>query len=338
MNANLSIFIAAISFSFYPLLNSIALETTSPYLLALIAQFTVTIVALLVLIYNLKSLSKTQEIFKYYSKLPIEIKMIPFLSGTGILVGTLFFLSALSMMSKAGATLIMECWPIFAIIVARALLSHKNWQPLKLMDFILCLLALLGMLFITASESNITLEAFLKNPFIFFQTQSFDNAIGIILAVLSALCFAWGSVARSYFADKLPKDMRIKFFHKKNSLAEANFTYALTYIYGIPIAILCFYLFEVENTSFDYVAVLPIFLLSISLVLTSVFYAYGLLIATNANINLLWYIAPVLATIWLVFYGYSHLTPFIFIGGFLIILSNIILVLTNKKNIEKTYE
>jgi drug/metabolite transporter (DMT)-like permease len=68
------------------------------------------------------------------------------------------------------------------------------------------------------------------------------------------------------------------------------------------------------------------------LVSTSVFYAYGLLISQNANINLIWYFAPVLATVWLVVFGYSQMTPLLIIGGILIIFANIVLILSNKKS------
>jgi drug/metabolite transporter (DMT)-like permease len=331
MNATIAIFIAAFSFSFYPLLNTIAMETTSNFLLAMIVQIVTPIFSFVVLVFHLKSVSKSFNLFKIYFKLPWDIQIIPILSGTGIFLGALFFLFALEMMSKAGATLIMECWPLMAILVARSLLTHKEWDAFKPLDGLLIIITLIGLAFISASEANLSLEEFITSPQNLFAGQSLEGLAGIILAILAALCFAWGGVSRSYFVTKLPNEMRVNYFGKKESLAEANFTYMMTYIFGVPSAIFCFFMFESSNPEFSTDAILPIIMIAISLIITSAFYAFGLLIARNANINLLWYIAPVLATLWLVIFGYSVMTPLLVLGGFLIILANFILIFANKK-------
>lgn len=223
----------------------------------------------------------------------------------------------------------MESWPLIAMIIARALMTQKNWEPFKPLDFILMLIAIVGMVLITASEANITLETFLNNPLYFFSQQDFDGIIGIVLAVLSAVCFAWAGVSRAYFASILPEKMRVHFFSTTNSLSEANFVYMLTYLFGIPSAVLCYYLFDTSSVKIS-IASLPIItLLGLSLVLTSIFYGYGLIVAKNTNVNLLWYIAPLLAVLWLVIIGYSTITPLLIIGGFLIIVANVILILTS---------
>lgn len=331
MNAITAILIAAISFSFYPLLNTLAMANVSPYLLALSTQLITFFVSLGYLLVTVGSFSKIKDLMYLFFKLPFETVLVPILSGTGIFAGGLFFISALDMMSKAGATLIMESWPLMAIVVSRALLTRKKWEPFCLRDLGLMLLALFGMFFITASEVGMSLDDFTNDPFSFFQEQTFEGVIGIILAVLSALCFAWAGVSRAYFASILPEKMRIHFFGKKDSLSEANFTYMLTYLFGIPSAVLCFFMFEGSQFEFNMVSILPIVLLGFVLTITSMFYAYGLIIANNANVNLLWYIAPLLATVWLVMFGYSTLTAFIFIGGGLIIGANLFLVLSSKK-------
>jgi len=332
MSAVTAILIAAISFSFYPLLYTIGMETTSNYLLALIVQIVTPVFSFFLLGYHLKSPTKTIGLIKSYFKLPWNIQIIPILSGTGILGGTLFFIFALEMMSKAGATLIMECWPLIAILVARSLLTHKHWEDFKLLDLVLIILTLIGLSFISASEAGLTLEQFLSSPQSIFSNKGFEELLGILLALLSALCFAWGGVSRSYFVEQLPNDMRLKYFGKTQTIAEANFTYMMTYILGIPAAILCFWMFEKQPIEFAFTGIIPVTLIAISLIITSAFYAYAVVIASNANINLLWYIAPVLATIWLIIFGYSSMTPLLFVGGLLIIFANIILLTVNNKS------
>jgi drug/metabolite transporter (DMT)-like permease len=333
MNAIIAILIAALSFSFYPLLNTIAMQTIPNYLLALLVQLATALISFLLLVFALGSAVKIKNVFISFWQLPWDLKIIPLLSGTGIFAGGLFFIFALDLMTKTGATLIMECWPLLAIIASRALLTDKTWESFTLIDLILMFMTFFGLALITASEAGLSIDEFFKNPIAVFSGKDNNELLGVLLAILSAVCFAWAGVSRSYFASKLPESFRLEYFGKNNSIAESNFTYMLTYIFGIPSALLCFYMFEYEAAVFTIKNISVTFLVSISLVVSSVFYSYSLLIATNANINLLWYTAPLLATIWLIIFGYSFLTPLIIIGGTLIIFANLILILvSNKKN------
>jgi drug/metabolite transporter (DMT)-like permease len=328
MNAITAFTISAIAFSFYPLLNTIALETTSPFLLALCIQITTMVASALYLCVNLKSHTNLKTLFSSFWKLDFETKMIPVISGIGIYLGGIFFIFALSLMSKAGASLIMETWPILAMLIAPVLLNKDH--VFSLLDFVLMLISLLGLLFITAAEANNSLEDFMNNPLFIFNSQGFEGSIGIIVAILSAFCLACSSVARSYFANILPNEFRINNFGKIETIAESNFTYLLTYVFGLPLAIMSYVLME-DRTFIEISSVIPIVTIGLVFVLVSVFYSYALLIAKNANINLIWYISPLLAAVWLALFNYSNITPMLILGGLLIIISNVILVITSKQ-------
>lgn len=331
MSATLAIIIAAISFSFYPLLNSIAMEFMPKYFLALMVQIITTLLSFFLLTFHMKSFKKTLQIIRLFWKLPWDLKIIPLLSGTGIFMGALFFIFALDLMNKTGATLIMECWPFLAIVITRALLTHKDWEPFKILDAILMILAFMGLMLITVSESGQNINDFFANPLGILNADEPSELLGVLLAVLAALCFAWAGVSRSYFSSQLPTKFRLHFFSKKDSLSESNFTYMLTYMFGLPTAFAIYFLFSVEPPRLTLTVLPVLILLGASLVATAIFYSYALLVTKNANINILWYIAPVLATVWLILLGYSTLTPLILIGGALIICANLILVLINKE-------
>jgi drug/metabolite transporter (DMT)-like permease len=328
MNAIIAITISAIAFSFYPLLNSIALQYTSPFLLALCIQIATIVFSASYLLITQKHISQLRYLFHSFWKLDFEIKIIPFISGIGIYLGGIFFIFALSLMSKAGASLIMETWPILALIISPVVLRKK--QSFSALDAVLILVSFIGLLFITAAESEKPLESFIQNPFFIFNSQDFSGSIGIMVAVLSAICLAGSSIARSYFVSILPVDFRIKFFKKKDTISEANFTYLLTYLFGFPLALISFLLME-DSIFIDINASLPIIMIGVIFVIVSTFYSYALLVADNANINLIWYISPVLAAVWLALSGYSQITPMLVLGGFLIIVSNIILISVSSK-------
>jgi hypothetical protein len=86
-----------------------------------------------------------------------------------------------------------------------------------------------------------------------------------------------------------------------------------------------------DSIFIDINASLPIIMIGVIFVIVSTFYSYALLVADNANINLIWYISPVLAAVWLALSGYSQITPMLVLGGFLIIVSNIILISVSSK-------
>ena len=216
MNSSITaIFIAALSFSFYPLLNAVALDLVSPYLLAFLVQLITAGLSFILLVLNLKSFKNAINIILLFWKLPWDLKIIPFLSGTGIFAGGLFFVLSLNLMTKTGATLIMECWPLLAIIVARALLTQKKWDSFRLSDTLLIILSLSGLLCITLSESGKSLLNLLNGQDKLFSDSDPSNLLGVLLAVLSAICFAWAGVSRSYFANQLPEKFRVHFFQRE---------------------------------------------------------------------------------------------------------------------------
>jgi drug/metabolite transporter (DMT)-like permease len=57
----------------------------------------------------------------------------------------------------------------------------------------------------------------------------------------------------------------------------------------------------------------------------------ALLRATSPTINMLYYIAPVLAVLWLYFLGMGEITPTIIVGGALVIASNVLVIRKSKK-------
>jgi drug/metabolite transporter (DMT)-like permease len=334
-NATIAILIAAFSYSFYPLLYSLALDIGTIFSILLFVQITLPIISCSIIAYQFKSMHKMFSLLYDTMKLDWDVLIISILAGTGAFLGMLFFIYALEMMSKAGATLIMECWPLMAIIVTRALLSHKEWESFRPIDLILILMCFCGFILIYASEMGFSLEQFFSSPHTLFSDSSYEELFGVLLAVMAALLFAWAGVARSYFVTKLPDEFRIHYFGQKDSITEMNFSNMAIYAFGIPSAIIGYLWFEEDSFVLNSEFITYILLITLCLTVTGIFYSYSLLIAHNANINLLWYFAPVLAIIWLSIFGYSVLTPLVILGGFLIIFANIILILITPKRQKK---
>lgn len=334
MNAITAISLSALAFSFYPLLNAFGLGVTTPILFALFNHIATIIVCFFVLTVFMRSPVKTFHALKGFMALPIETRMIAVFSGISVYLGGLCFLFSLSLMSKAGAAVIMEMWPILAIFIAPIMMIEKKWKSLGLLDIFLIALSLFGVLMITAAEKSLTLWQFIQNPFFMFTNQDVYAYIGIIVAFLAAFCFAFSGVSRSHFANRLPRDFRLQHFKKTETITESLYTYLLTYLLGFPIAIILLFFLEPEASA-QITSFAPAMFNGFVLVATSALYSYAVLKADNSNINLIWYFAPLLAAIWLSLFGLSQITDMLVIGGSLIVIANVVLILSSRRKAPK---
>jgi len=330
MNALTAISLSAIAFSFFPLFNSLGLAVTSPILFALFNQIATISIAFVCLWLMVKSPTRIADMLKSFWSLQRETKLILFFSGLSTYLGGVFFLFALSIISKAGATIVMEMRPLIAIFIAPLLMIEKKWQSFTHRDFCLIVIAISGLWMIIASESMMTFDEFLQDPFYMFTNRPPRSYIGIVVSLLSAFCFAFSGISRAHFANKLPDDFRIKHFGKAETMTESLYTYLIAYSFGFPFSILL--LFFLETGSYASItSVIPAFLNGMTLVATSVFYSYAILKTRNSNINLVLYFSPLLAAMWLSFAGLSNITEMLVIGGVLIIMANIFLVFFDRK-------
>lgn len=335
MNAFFIMMLSALAFSFFPLFNSYGLAVTSPILFALLNQVATLVVVICVFLVLIKSPAKALEMVKGFFSLSLENKLIAFFSGFAVYLGGVFFLFSLTLMSKAGATVIMEMRPLIALFIAPILMIEKKWDSLRPIDGLLILLSLGGLLMLTASERAMTFAQFLSDPFMMFRDQSPYAYIGIVIAFLSAFCFAFSGVSRAHFANRLPHDFRVKYFNKTESITESVYAYMMAYILGFPLSILLLIFLE-PNAQMEVMSLIPALLNGFALVGTSVFFSYAILKAKNANVSLVLYFAPLLAALWLYMAGFSDITEMLVLGGGLIIISNLILITTSKK--KKTQE
>jgi len=326
-NAVIAILLSALSYSVYPLLNAFGLMAASPITMSLVNHFMTMLVSFIMLAVLLKGWRPCFGALSAFMRLPNNCKVTAFFSAISVYMGGVFFLYALTLMSKAGATVIMEMWPILAIFIS-AVLIHKKWAALRVIDMVLMAVCVLGIFMITAAERQLTILEFLQNPFFMFDDMKFEEYIGVLLAVLAAYCFAFSGVSRAQFLQILPFEFKQDFF-KSNALACLNqnvYIYLVTYIISAPLAILLVLVLDI-NFTFSFAALPAAIGVGIVLTLASVLYSLALVNAVSPSINILWYVAPVMAALWLAFAGFTQITPLLVLGAVLIIAANIILIM-----------
>lgn len=326
MQPIIAICLAGFSFSFFPLMNAIGTQYADPVTFSVINHAATIFVSFILLFAFFKGPTHAIVVLKQFLILPHNVKLIALFSGIAVYLGGLFFILALKLMSKAGATMITEMWPALAIFITPIFIA-KKWQRIRALDIWTLLLCLIGVVFITASETGQNFSNFIKQPFFLQQEYGFETYIGIFLAVLSAYCFAFSGVSRAHFANSLPQDFRDEHMDGGITIKEATFTYLLTYLLGVPLVVLLFFVME-TGANLSPEAILPGVMNGVILTATSTLYSYAILKSNNANINILWYFAPLLASLWLVYFDFSIATDMIAIGGFLIVVANIVLIIT----------
>ena len=330
VNAVTAMLIAALSFSFCPLLYAISSEDIAPIVQAFYVQVWVTIVASIVIIIKTKSIKNIYQPLISLFKLPWETWSVIVLSGLGGYMGTLFFLWSINLMSDAGAAIIMEAWPLLAVLIAPVLIKDHA-QKIKLLDVLLMIILFIGLLMICAGDSGLTFEQFVTNPLFMFSNKSLEEFSGILLAFLSAFCYAWAGVSRPYFLSLLTNNFRKKYLIDHGRWYESLFAFWLTCLTAIPLGL--FFAVYFENDVFipPYNSLISLGL-GVFLTTMGCFYAYSLMLSKSSTINLLWYISPIVAAVWLVIFGYSEITSLLIAGGCLIIFANLVLILTTKDN------
>lgn len=332
MPAVLAIILSAFSFSFFPLVNAIGLKHSSPIVFSFFNQGTTIFMSFTVLLFVMGGWSPVVAALRAFLSLPLKTKLIAVFSGVSVYLGGIFFLFALSLMSKAGAAVIMETWPILAIVISPFLI-RKAWEKLGYLDILSLVICFIGVVFITVSETGQTFSEFISHPLFMFENYEFMEYIGVVLAFLASYCFAFSGVSRAQFVKALPQEFRTKHFGDGVNVSEAVYTYLLSYIIGLPLASFLF-LFIEPPVHFSFEAFTPGLINGVILTATSALYSYALLKAKSPSINIIWYFAPLMAAMWLWLYGEAQLTDMLVIGGVLIVVANIALVLKPKKKSE----
>jgi drug/metabolite transporter (DMT)-like permease len=245
------------------------------------------------------------------------------------LVTTLYnfcFFYAMQMTSKVAAAIIIEMWPLFAMFLAPLLIS-KEWKALKFNDFLIGALGLSGVIIIMLGDQNIN---FLSTESIHELYESIDplSLFGIFMAIIGSLCVALSITLSSEVGNRISK---VVMQEDTPSLSSAAIAEVVRRCMAIPPSLFLFWAFssDISYTAqgLAFSVITGIFIFNIG----SFTMRVALLRAPSSSINMLYYISPVLAVIWLYIIGEGNLTPTILVGGLLVIVANLAIIQKNRK-------
>ncbi|TVQ84309.1 MAG: DMT family transporter [Micavibrio sp.] len=248
---------------------------------------------------------KYQKFWEYSRtvKLHLFYNIVAFLASQVCLLGSFYYIS------KAGATIAFETWPIFTMYVAPLLLK-KTWETIPKRDYMFAVIALIGVCFILYPE--------IENEFFIGEDITPLHYGAIALPLIGGFLMAVATSFKASAAHKVEVDG-----HPIISLL--SLVSAMGW-YFIPVtgAFALFWPGKESIYTPENVAAMAIVGVGI-LTMGGLFYTWALLRASRANITVLWYFVPLFSAVWFWWTGISEITDYIVIGAILIISSNLLI-------------
>ena len=249
-------------------------------------------------------------------------RMIKIQTIIGSIIGMLALVTllyAFKYMSRAGATVIYEIWPIITMFIA-PLLIQKSWESISIKDYFLSLLALIGVGLISYPE--------LQSEF-FKESHPVWKYALLLLPLFGGVCMAVFSTIKV----RVSHLIEIKEAPLCSFLLVQIYFALFTAIAALPLL----FFWPDQESSYTLQNISCLFFVGIvTYALGNLAYAIALLRTEKSNIVVLWYMVPVLSVFFLWIAGETNITPYIILGSCFIISAN--LAITIRADGSKAYQ
>ncbi len=316
----ISMFIAVLIWSLYPLVASIGLQGMSSLEMILVIYFISGIGASLMGGFYLYKEKKISQVIAIHKSLNKRAYAMGIASGVCAILCHSLFIIALSLAHKGGVSLLYESWPIIAVI-ATPFFMKKQWKEVSFKEFAVSIIALVGVAIIILSDEAIHFNPFKNDSN--YNNFSFVVLGGYILAFVGAYTNALTVVTKGRFSEYFSD---LKDDYSASMVAEI---FCRTVSFVIMFFVFLFYKDQFSYTNINWWA--AFYIGFVVLVVGGAIYTYSLLKTDRPTIHIIYYFCPVLAVIWLYFAGETTLNWGVLFGGTIIVASNIYLALASRK-------
>ncbi len=320
MNALISMSLAVLIWSLYPLAATIGLQTMGSLEMILVVYFFSGFGALLLgghYLWQNKLIEKVKDSHKNLTK---QAYVSIIISGIAGVLCHGFFIVSLTMANKGGVSLLYESWPVIAV-VATPFLMRKRWKEVNLQEFIISLVALAGVAIIILSDESIQIT---RN-----QNDLQNSGLNIVSLGGYILAFAGGYMCAILV---VTKGVFAEYF---SELDDNTGAVLISEIYSRLISmILMTVAFIFVGDQFDFSSIhwaSTFYVGFIVFVVGGALYTYSLMISERPTIHILYYFVPVLAVVWLWLAEEATINTWLFVGGGIITLCNIYLAYAGRK-------
>ncbi len=314
----ISMSIAVLTWSLYPLAASVGLQTMGGLEMIFFIYLFSGIGSLLVSIFYLSRQGIFKKSIRLQTQLPQNAYFTMAISG---IAGTLahgFFIFALTLANKGGVSLLFEAWPIIAVI-STPLFMKKQWKQVSFKEFVVCLIALVGIAIVILSDEEVNFN---------FGSSLFAN---ISLATFGGYALAFGGAYMSAIIAVTKGAYAEHLTNLNDEFGACIISETISRTISMILMLIVFMIF-VDDIEIKAENLLPAFYIGfIVLVVGSIFYTNSLLNAESPTIHILYYFVPVLAVIWLWMAGEATINAGLFIGGAIILAANLYLAIAGRK-------
>lgn len=320
MKVLISMGLAVLIWSLYPLAATIGLESMGSLEMILIVYYFSGIGALLLgghYLWSNNLISKAKEAHKNLNGKAYALIAVAGVAGVGCHG---FFILSLTLANKGGVSLLFESWPVIAV-VATPFLMRKTWKEVSLKEFIAGIVALVGVGIIILSDESLNVT----NNEQTLVSEGMDMAAlgGYILAFAGGYMCAVLVVTKGAFSE---------YFSNLNDDIGAVL---ISEIYSrlLSMALMTFAFIALhEQLEFGSIHWESTFYIGfVVFVVGGALYTYALINTDRPTIHIIYYFVPVLAVVWLWLTGQTSINSGLFIGGSIILLCNIYLVYAGRK-------
>lgn len=329
MNSVLIMVAAAFIWSLYPALIAVSGNSIGAVSFVLLVHVFCGVSAFLFALPKIHNKKETWAKFITYAK-DMDQDQWMFLMMVG-LVSTLYnlcFVLAMDMASRIGAAVIIESWPIIAMFLAPILIT-KKWDKIRGRDYVVGILALIGVSIIMIQgrppkTSRVEeLQSFISSDMI--------GMIGSGIALIGSICLALSIIFRAEVSQKIS----ILLAHKGKFDLRCSFIgEVICRLAALPSSLLLLWIFPEDTfvtwSGAGYALAAGVLIFNLG----SVAVTLALLRSTNPAINMLYYLSPVFAVVWLYWLDLTQLNYGVLVGGLLVIAANL-LVLKPKNDIRE---
>ena len=301
------ILLSALAYSLLPVLAAYALDTLDPLVYVAKSFFQYAILQTVVW-------ALLRAVLRRESPAPFLLGSFPrtctVILVSGVLIGISYscLFASFFMINKAGASVLYETWPIL-VTIGLPLLIKRRFHRLVAIDVVYIGIAFIGIVLVVGSSAE-TESARLDRS----QGET-KMWLGYTLAISSAVSMALAVILKAHLMSALRLG--------RSAMPTIAYVEATHRLAGgtVLLAIACS-LSEVTVDDLLRVDISMAFAL-LELVGASAFWLA--IVATRRSIiNLLWYLAPMLAVVWLGLLGLAQVSSPIVLGAALIIIANVL--------------
>lgn len=320
MSAMLSMCFAVIAWSLYPLAAVMSLKTMTGLELVLVTTFFSAIGITIIALVRFIRRNKLAEIIQKHKELEKSTYITILISGITNVVCHACFFAALSMSHKGGVSLLYESWPIIAVI-ATPFLIKKAWKEVSFKEFMVSLIALVGMGIIILSNEDIDLPFF--NSKDLNHERDYVALLGYVLAFIGAYSCAMCVVLKGLVAEH--------YGGAANGVGTTIISEFYSRVISVIIMLVVFFVMKDQINLVNIDWFWSLFISICVMVMGGILYTYALINTDRPTIHILYYLVPFFAVFSLWMAGETTTNTGLFVGGAIIIACNIYLYYAGRR-------